>query len=104
MPDRELSFYASTVDYYGEGRQSHAAITRDQRNYYRRWPDREFKLRGDPQIVRLGEESATARYRYHYSLRGPQKTASGRAEHFVRFQREGDALKVVSVRERKIAD
>ena len=101
-PDRELSFYGDVVDYYGEGRTSHASITRDQRNYYRKWPERDYRLISDPQVIRLGERDATVRYRYEYDLRNGKKTARGRAEHFVRFQRDRDGdLKVVSVRERK---
>jgi peptidoglycan hydrolase-like protein with peptidoglycan-binding domain len=103
-PERELSFYASVVDYYGEGRMPHASIARDQRNYYRRWPEREFQLLGDPEIVRLGEKSATVRYRYVYALRNGQMAASGKAEHFVRLERQKDGLKVVSVWERKLTN
>jgi hypothetical protein len=103
-PDRELSFYADSVNYFDQGPTAHSAIARDQRKYYQRWPEREFSLLSKPEVVRVGDESATVRYRFQYELRNGAKSARGRAEHFVRFEREADGLKVVSLRERKITD
>jgi hypothetical protein len=103
-PDQELLFYADNVNYFDQGRTAHSAIARDQRNYYRRWPEREFSLLSKPEMVQSGHESATVRYQFRYELRNGAKSARGRAEHFVRFERERDGLKVVSLRERKITD
>ena len=103
-PDRELSFYADSVNYFDQGKTAHSAIERDQRNYYRRWPERDYSLVSKPEVVRAENDSATVRYRFRYELRSGPKSARGRAEHFVRFERDGDGLKVVSLRERKITD
>ena len=103
-PDAELSFYADTVNYFDEGKTAHSAIARDQRKYYQRWPERDYSLLSKPEVVRAENDSATVRYRFRYELRNGPKSARGRAEHFVRFERDGDGFKVVSLRERKITD
>jgi peptidoglycan hydrolase-like protein with peptidoglycan-binding domain len=101
-PDTELALYGETVDYFGSGKVSRGHIEKDQREYYRRWPSRDFELEAEPQITDRTGNSATVRYRMSYRLRRGDEAASGQTEHIVRLRKSGDELKIVGIRERKI--
>jgi hypothetical protein len=57
--DLAVSFYATTVDVFEEGRKSSDAIRRDIEGYNARWPARRATIRGD---VRLSEKAANHSY------------------------------------------
>jgi hypothetical protein len=101
-PGRELSFYADKVDYFDSGKVKREFIEKDQARYYRRWPSRDFKLLGAPQVERTSTEDATVRFRIRYSLRGEKEHATGQAENEVRLRKSDARLEIIGIRERKI--
>lgn len=102
-PDGEVAHYADRVDYFTSGRVSRSFIEKDQRNYYRRWTQREFDLLGT-ELIKNGERSATVRFRTQYALRGNKDRASGKIENVVRLTRDEDGdWKIASIRERKLS-
>ncbi|MHA3771575.1 peptidoglycan-binding protein [Verrucomicrobiota bacterium sgz303538] len=103
-PEGEVSFFADKVDYFDSGKVSRSFIEKDQRNYYRRWPSRNFELLGDPELVRSSRDAATVRFRLRYAVRGSGDSAKGQIEEVVRLQRTDDGLKIVAIRERKLGE
>ena len=103
-PEREVGYYDEKVEYFDSGRVGRDFIQKDQANYYRRWPSRDFKLLGAPQIQRAAGESATVRFRIHYALRGEGGSASGETENIVRLRKTDDGWKIAAIRERKIRE
>jgi len=105
-PANEVSFYADEVDYFDNGKVSRSFIENDQRNYYRRWPVRDFQLVSPPQIDRLSGTDATMRFQIRYSLSGNKQTANGMTENLMRIRKAGrnGGLKIVAIRERKIRE
>ena len=103
-PEGEVSFFADKVDYFDSGRVSRGFIEKDQRNYYRRWPSRNFELLSDPELVRASGDAATVRFRLRYAVRGSKDSAKGQTEEVVRLQRTDDGLKIVAIRERKLGE
>jgi peptidoglycan hydrolase-like protein with peptidoglycan-binding domain len=103
-PEQEVGYYDDRVEYFDSGKVGRDFIRKDQGHYYRRWPGREFKLLGAPQIQRAGSESATVRFQIHYALRGDGGTASGQTENIVRLRKTDDGWKIAAIRERKIRD
>lgn len=101
-PAGEVAHYAESVDYFDSGKVSRDFVRKDQARYYRRWPERQFKLLGPPNIERKSTDSATVRFRVAYALQGNGEKASGRTENVVRLRREGSALRIVAIRERKL--
>jgi hypothetical protein len=101
-PAGEVAHYAESVDYFDSGKVSRDFVRKEQARYYRRWPERQFKLLAQPQIERKSNDSATVRFRVAYALRGDGEKASGRTENVVRVRREGSALRIVAIRERKL--
>ena len=103
-PEREVSHYAERVEYFDSGRVNRRFIEKDQRNYYRRWPSRDFDL-VEADLVKSGEKSATVRFRTKYQLSGRKERASGRIENVVRLTRGSDGeWKIASIRERKLGN
>jgi hypothetical protein len=101
-PAAEVAHYASEVDYFDHGKVSRAFIGKDQARYYARWPQRDFKLLGEPKVDRTSVNGATVRFRVAYRLIGKGENAAGRTEEVVRLRRDGSALRIVGIRERKL--
>lgn len=103
-PEGEISHYAERVDYFDSGRVNRRFIEKDQRNYYRRWPNRDFDLL-EADLIKSTEKSATVRFRTKYNLGGNKDRASGRIENVVRLTRGSDGeWKIASIRERKLGN
>ncbi len=103
-PEREVSFYSDRVDYFDSGRVNRKFIEKDQRNYYKRWPSRQFELIGQPEIVKATKEDAIIRFKVRYSLEGKKGATKGKTEEVMRLKRDGDGWKIGGIRERKLSD
>lgn len=103
-PDAEVAFYADRVDYFDHGSVARSFIQNDQRNYYRRWPTRDFALVGAPQITSTTANSAMIRFRLRYTLRSGTEKASGQTENLLQIRRSPDGLKIVGIRERRVRE
>jgi hypothetical protein len=101
-PAAEVAHYAEQVDYFDNGKVSRDFIRKDQARYYKRWPIRDFKLLGAPRIERTSPDGATIRFRVAYALKGNGEKAAGRTEEVVRLHRQGAALRIAGIRERKL--
>ena len=101
-PESEVAHYAKEVDYFDSGKVSRDFVRKDQARYYQRWPTREFKLLGEPQVDRRSPDGATVRFRVAYALRGKGENARGQTENVVRLRREGSSLRIAAIRERKL--
>jgi hypothetical protein len=101
-PEREIAFYGDRVNYFGKPRFTKEAIAKDQRAYYKRWPDRQFELTDEPQVVKMTEGEATVRFRIRYHVQRGKEDAKGRTENIMRIQKDRDGLKIVGIRERKL--
>src|SRR4029434_5175727 len=76
-PANEVSFYSDEGDYLDNGKVSRSFIENDQRNYYRRWPVRDFQLVSPPEIDRLSGTEATMHFQIRYSLSDNRRTCKG---------------------------
>ena len=101
-PEEELAFFADELNYFDSGRVSRKFVDKDQRAYYRRWPDRQFTLIAEPSIQPVSDRSVLVRYRVRYALRRGQETASGQTENILRVKRTDAGLKITSIQERKL--
>lgn len=101
LPEREAAFYADSVDYFSHGRVSRRFIETDQKNYYRRWPRRDYNLIEPPQLVEIGSSDVVVKFRINYSVRGNRESASGRTENRVRLRRVSSGFRITAIQERK---
>ncbi|MBU2581353.1 MAG: hypothetical protein KJ622_06520 [Alphaproteobacteria bacterium] len=80
--DEQLTvLYAPVVDYFGSRRKSRVAIIRDQKSYYRKWPDRSFLLA--PNTLRVertsgGEPIVEVTFEYLFDNRSAKRRSRGR--------------------------
>ena len=102
QPGSEVALYADEVDYFAQGRLSRKAIEADQRNYYRKWPKRDFVLLDEPQVVEIGHAEVVVKFRIKYDVRNGSQTAQGVTENTVRLKRLGPKMRITAIRERKI--
>src|SRR5205085_9570215 len=101
-PEREVGYYDDKVEYFDSGKVSRDFIRKDQASYYHRWPSRDFKLLGPPQIEQVAGESATVRFRIRYAVRGDSGSATGETENLVRLRKTDGGWTIAAIRERKI--
>ena len=103
-PAAEIAFFGETVEYFDSGRVTRSFIEKDQRNYYRRWPRRDYELIARPQVERVAGDDATVHFRIRYSLGGGEERAAGTTENIVHLRKAGSDIKIVAIRERKLRD
>lgn len=101
-PKREVALYGDRVDYFDEGRIAQANIARDQAAYYRRWPERNFTLLDEPEVLEADADSALVRFRIRYEVRRGNDLARGRTENIMRLRNENGQWRIVGIRERKL--
>ena len=101
-PEGEVSFYADEVDYFDSGKVSRSVVAKDQRSYYRRWPNRQFSIVGEPTITRTSATGASLRFKVRYALGGGNEKAKGEVENFVRLRKTSAGYKIAAIRERKL--
>lgn len=100
-PDLEIQHYADRVRYFNKGEVDKNYIEEDQRNYYRRWPQRNFWLLNGPKILRGGRDWAEFSVVIRYELRGRDRSR-GEVENTIRVEREGRYLVIVGISEQKL--
>ncbi|WP_192384759.1 hypothetical protein [Mesorhizobium silamurunense] len=62
--------YAPTVDYYGK-LTNLSSIIQDKRNYYQRWPEREYSVRDDSIMVTCADDRCVVSGLYDWVVRSP---------------------------------
>ena len=101
-PAREASFYGDQVSYFDSGVVGRRFVEKDQRNYYRRWPIRRFTLLGSPEIVQAAPDRTALRFRIRYEVEGPQGSAKGETENFVKVRHTPAGPQIIGIHERKL--
>jgi hypothetical protein len=102
QPAAEVAMYADKVDYFSHGQLSRKAIEADQRNYYRRWPRRDFTLLEEPKVVEIRPSEVVVKFRVRYSVHNASRKAQGVTENIVRLTRVNSVLRITAIRERNI--
>ncbi|MDB6152640.1 MAG: hypothetical protein JWL90_1093 [Chthoniobacteraceae bacterium] len=101
-PERENTLYGEEVNYFDSGKVSRKFIERDQQNYYRRWPRRQFTLIGEPEVKVASQSEMSVRFVIRYSVQNAVESGKGETENILRLRRDDSGLKIVSIHERKI--
>jgi hypothetical protein len=66
-----LGLYATSVRYYAMGRVDAQTVFDDKEAYFRRFPDRSYRLSGPVRVTSsTGTGAATLRFDYEYALGG----------------------------------
>lgn len=99
LPSKEAAYYAEHVSYFKHGRVSRRFVEADQRNYYRRWPKRDYTLVSAPEIVEIGLSDVVVQFRINYAVRNGAKIARGITRNRVRLKQTESTFRITSIQE-----
>lgn len=98
----ELEFFAERVDYFGEKNVGRKKIQADLLRYARQWPERHFRLAGEPEVEERPGGVLKVTFPLHYELRNSSKHASGQVLKTLTLRKLGGGdLQIVAVNEKK---
>ncbi len=101
----QVDYYAFPVNYFDHGSKDEAFVTRDTRNYVKRWTDRKYMLTEPVTFVSSGKEGETqVEFTIAFNLRNKNHVASGRTKNWWTIRGVGDDLKIVAIREQRLRD
>lgn len=92
--------YAATVDYYDKQQMRKNEILRDVSNYYKRWPQRSYKLHRD--TLRLEQDGQrpdvfNVSFEYDFEVSGATGTRSGRGVTRLSLAASGNSFRIMAV-------
>ena len=98
--EAQLKYYSYPIDYFNHGRVGKRFVEKDNRNYMRRWPERQYKLKGPVRFAagpKDGETIIEFPIEFHVSNKG--RSANGATRNFWTVRPEDGALKIVAIKE-----
>ena len=98
----ELEFFANRVRYYDDGFVGRDRIRADLRRYDARWPERRFRLAGEPSVQPQANGQFRATFPLRFELANGSQHSSGKVQKTLLLQIVGRDLEIVAVNERKI--
>jgi len=99
----EIRFYSDRVKYFDHGTVSRDFIENDVRRYYKRWPNREFELL-DFKLLKATANEMEVRFRIRFKYEAPQRPVTGKTENTFQIRMQGEEMKFVSMKERRVRD
>jgi peptidoglycan hydrolase-like protein with peptidoglycan-binding domain len=105
----QLKYYAFPVRYFDHGSVSEQFVTKDTRNYIKRWPERKYTLTGPIAFFASASNAETnIEFTIAFELRSNARTTknkvSGRTKNWWTVRPEGEDLKIVAIREERIRE
>jgi hypothetical protein len=105
----QIKYYAFPVRYFDHGVVSEDFVTKDTRNYVKRWPDRKYNLTEPVKFFASSAEGETnIEFTIAFELRSEARTkknkASGRTKNWWSIRPEGSELKIVAIREERLRE
>ena len=101
----QLRYFSFPVKYFDHGTVDENFVVRDTRNYLKRWPDRKYMLTAPPTFAASGKEGETlVEFTIAFDVRNKNHTASGKTRNLWTVRGDGEALKIVSIREQRLRE
>ena len=105
----QVRYFAFPVEYFPHGTVDERFVTKDIRDYVKRWPDRKYKLTAPVSFFASGkQDETTVEFTIAFDLRSKARTtkntASGRTKNWWTLRPEGDKLKIVAMREQRLCE
>ncbi len=102
---RQLKYYAFPVDYFTHGEVGEKFVAKDNRNYMRRWPEREYHLLAPVKFAAGPKDGETiVEFPISFRVRNKNHVASGKTRNFWTIKPEGHALKILAIREQHLRE
>jgi hypothetical protein len=104
----QVRYFGFPVEYFPHGTVDEQFVTRDIRDYVKRWPERRYTLDTPVSFFALGKDETVVEFVIAFNLRSKVRTtrnvASGRTRNWWTLRPEGDDLKIVAVREQRLRE
>ena len=101
--DKQTRYYDFPVDYFDHGSVGKKFVALDTRRYVQRWAVRKYQLLA-PIKVGAGAKAdeALVEFPLHFSVRSKGRHAEGTTRNLWTIKAEGDALKIVAIKEQHL--
>jgi hypothetical protein len=101
--EEELEFYADNVDYYQNGTIDRRIIERTLRDYYKRWPDRKYRLGRTVEYARSPRTGLIAvTFQVEFDLRSRGKKVRGQTENRFVINAATADPRIISIQEQRV--
>ncbi|MDQ6622685.1 MAG: peptidoglycan-binding protein [Verrucomicrobiota bacterium] len=101
----QTNYFAYPVEYFDHGAVGPAFVEKDVANYVKRWPQRKYTLTAPPTAVASGKDGETiVEFPITFDVRNNNHVAKGRTRNIWSVRQEGDNLKIVAIRERRLRE
>lgn len=103
--ERQLDYYAFPVDYFTHGEVRKPFVTKDNRRYMQRWPEREYEL-GAPVKFAAGPKAGetVVEFPISFKVRNSHHQVSGKTRNFWTIRPDGGGLKIFAIREERLPE
>lgn len=101
----QVGYYSFPVTYFDHGTVDESFVTRDTRNYVKRWPERKYMLTDPVTFVSSGKEGETlVEFTIAFDVRNKSHVASGRTRNVWTVRGTDDDLKIIAIREQRLRE
>lgn len=101
----QTAYFSYPVRYFDHGMQGEAFVSRDVRDYVKRWPERKYTLLPPVTFRAAAEEGeTTVEFDIEYRVQRGKAVASGKTRNTWTLRPEGDDLKIVAIREERLRE
>jgi peptidoglycan hydrolase-like protein with peptidoglycan-binding domain len=96
----QTRFYGDQVAYFDHGVVEKKFIEMDTARYLRRWPERQYQLTAPVKVAAGAKKSETVvEFPIFFHVRSKTRAATGKTRNMWTIRSEGEALKIVAIRE-----
>jgi peptidoglycan hydrolase-like protein with peptidoglycan-binding domain len=103
--DLQVSYYAFPVEYFDHGKASREFVTRDTRNYIKRWPERKYTLIGPVNSMSTKTPNVfQVEFTIAFRVAGGGRVAHGKTRNLWTIQSERNNFKILVINEQRLHD
>ncbi|MEP6808962.1 MAG: peptidoglycan-binding domain-containing protein [Chthoniobacterales bacterium] len=100
----QTKYFTYPVRYFDHGMQGPAFVTRDVRDYVKRWPDRKYSLLEPVTFAAIQENETRVEFVIDYRVQRGETVAKGRTRNTWIIRPEGKDLKILSIKEQRLRE
>ncbi len=103
--DLQVSYYAFPVQYFDHGQASREFVTKDTRNYIKRWPKRKYTLIEPVKFVPSDKGNETqVEFTITFSVANGKHAANGKTRNLWVIRLNQENLKIITINEQRLHD
>jgi hypothetical protein len=104
----QVKYFAFPVEYFPHGPVDEQFVTRDVREYVKRWPERKYTLATPVNFFASGKDETVVEFIIAFNLRSKARAtknvALGRTKNWWTLRPEGEELRIVAIREQRLRE